>query len=55
MDTLRTRAIEVLGGAGIVTSVFGGLVIRKDQPMLFVLRGAAVAAFVVLAVFACWC
>jgi hypothetical protein len=51
MDMVRTRATQVLAGAGIVASVYGGLVVRKDDPLLLVLGVVAVAAFIVLAVF----
>jgi len=51
METVRSRATQVLGSASIAASVFGGLVIRRDEPLQLVLGGLAVAAFVVLAVF----
>jgi hypothetical protein len=51
MEIARTRAIEVLGGASIAASVFGGLVIGRGEPLQLVLGVLAVAAFVVLAVF----
>jgi hypothetical protein len=51
METVRSRALQVLGGASIAASVFGGLVIRRGEPLQLVLGGLAVAAFVVLAVF----
>jgi hypothetical protein len=51
METVRSRAIQVLGGASIAASVFGGLVMRRGEPLQLMLGGLAVAAFVVLAVF----
>jgi hypothetical protein len=50
METVRSRAIQVLSGAGIAASVFGGLVIRKGEPLQLVLGVLAIAAFVVIAV-----